>query len=107
MSRTRTNVGEITKFENSLAYYYAEQADPRNEAAARLYAVSARKNSPNRAETLDTEGYVKITYGKTKEEVLEGLSLCGQAKELGVPILGYEKAVKRAADRLSKLEPHG
>jgi hypothetical protein len=94
---------DILKIQNCLAYYYADSKKGEYEKRAREYATSARNSLPDIPETLDTEGFVKITFGRTREEVLEGVALCDQAKNLGSPFQGYAKAIARAQEKLNEL----
>jgi hypothetical protein len=43
---------------------------------------------------------VKITYGKTREEILEGVAIAEKARVLGAPFETYAKHIARAAARL-------
>jgi hypothetical protein len=92
-----------SKFKNSLAYYYADGGAPQHEKLAREYAAEARQERPDNAGTLDTEGYVEITYGKTPEEVLRGVSICDEARKRGVPFAAYAKHIAKANRRLETL----
>jgi len=93
----------ISKAKNSLAYYLTETGDPAYEKTARQYAAEARQARPGSA-TVDTEGFVKITYGKSKEEVLEGVNLCERARRMGAPFEAYVKHITKAKERLEALE---
>jgi len=97
----------IWKLQNSLAYYYAETRDPKYEDLARQYIAAARQAEPTSRESLDTEGFVKITYGKTEQEIAEGISICEQAWHQGAPLDSYSKHLARANDRLKKLKGAG
>ena len=97
------NLLYVRRLQNSLAYYYAETMDAKYEQRAREYIISARLNAAEASEVLDTEGWVKISFATTKEEVLAGLRLCLEAVEKGTPISYYEKALARAAERLKTL----
>ena len=92
----------VTKFQNSLAYYYAETASPKYEGLAREYVAAARLSEPTNPGFLETEGFVKITYGKTKEEILEGVALSEETRRRGGPFELYAKNISRAATRLSQ-----
>ncbi len=67
----------------NIAYFIAELGDKTKESQARSCISEARDlnrgGNPQEAAFLDTEGYVKIIFGKNFEEVLEGLNCCGQA----------------------------
>jgi len=45
-------------------------------------------------------GYVKIVYGKTPEEIKEGIYLCEEARRLSAPIEFYLKHINKAAIQL-------
>ncbi len=93
----------VSRFRNSLAYYYADTGKRQFEKQARKYAVEALKARPGEPACLDTLGYVKITYGRTKREVSEGVDLCDQARRKGVPFSGYVKHVTRANQRIQTM----
>lgn len=93
----------VAKFKNSLAYYYAETANPEYEELARQYANDACEARPTEPKPLDTRGYVLIVYGKTREEILEGVDLCHQALSMGLSFAFYTKNVTRASERLKNL----
>jgi hypothetical protein len=93
----------ISRFQNSLAYYYADAEMPGKESLALEYAEAAVKRRPDEASPLDTLGFVKITYGKTRNDVLEGVKLCTRAFEQGTRFELYAKHVGRANSRLVQL----
>lgn len=97
------NLLYVRRLQNSLAYYYAETMEAKYEQKAREYIISARINAAEASEVLDTEGWVKISYAKSKEEVIAGLKLCSEAVEKGAPASYYEKAIRRAAERLKSI----
>jgi len=95
---------ELTlKLQNSLAYYYAESGKEQFESLAREYTTTVRNATHDWPEALDTDGFVKITYGKTKQEILDGVTLCERARNLGVPFDGFAYAVAKAEKRLKNL----
>jgi hypothetical protein len=96
------NLLYVRRLQNSLAYYYAETMETKYELRARGYITSARINT-DASEELDTEGWVRISYANTKEEVLAGLKLCSEAVEKGSPISYYERALGRAVERLKSI----
>jgi len=96
------NLLYVRRLQNSLAYYYAETMEAKYEQIAREYIISARINA-DASEVLDTEGWVKISFAKSREEVLAGLKLCSEAVDKGSPISYFEKALGRAAERLKSL----
>lgn len=100
---TETSAEDLWKAHNSLAYYYAETAKPEFEKKAREYAVSARKAAPSRPEPIDTESFVRITYGKTEEEIMEGVALAEKAKLAGAPFETFVKHMNRAQQRIKTL----
>jgi hypothetical protein len=87
-------------FENSLAYYYADAERPDKEDVARRYAENGVKSRPGDPGPLDTLGFVTITYGKTKKEILQGVEYCNEARKLGGDFEMYGKHVARATERL-------
>lgn len=94
----------LSRFQNSLAYYYADSDISEKASVALEYAEQAVKARPSEASPMDTLGFVKISYGKTKEEVLEGLKLCIRAYELGARFELYEKDVAKANNRLAQFK---
>jgi hypothetical protein len=96
------NLLYVRRLQNSLSYYYADTMEAKYEQKARDYIISARINTDT-PEALDTEGWVKISYAKTKEEIFAGLKLCLEAAEKGCPVWAYEKTVERATERLKSI----
>ncbi len=95
----------IARFENSLAYYYADAEKGEKEELARKYAEEAVRRRPDEAAPLDTLGFVKITFGKMPEEILDGVKDCSKALELGNDFELYAKHIARANVRLKQLNP--
>jgi hypothetical protein len=93
----------ISRFENSLAYYYADARKEDREDAATRYAEAAVKARPGESGPLDTLGFVKITYSRTREGILEGVDLCNRAMKMGGDFDLYTKHVARASQRLEQL----
>jgi hypothetical protein len=93
----------IRKLHNSLAYYYAETKNPLYEAKAREYAALARESDPEAPGPIDTEAFVKVSFARTKQEVLEGIALAQSAVSLGVPFEFYTKTVNLANERMREL----
>jgi hypothetical protein len=91
------------KVQNSLAYYYTETSDPKYERLAREYIAAARIAEPKRPEPVDTEAFVKITYAKTREELMEGVAICEKARALGAPFESYAKHIARAMEKLRNM----
>jgi hypothetical protein len=89
-----------SRFENSLAYYYADAESPDKETTARHYAEAAVKSRPGEPGPLDTLGFVLISYGKTREEILKGVEYCNEALRLGGGFELYTKHIVRANSRL-------
>lgn len=95
---------------NSLAYYYADaECTEKAEFARKLAEEELLSREKNRAkepglyaDCLDTLGYIKITFGKTKEDVNEGIKDCEDARRLGAEALFF-KHLSRAYDRLKSL----
>lgn len=93
----------VLRFKNSLAYYYAETDRPQYEELARQYAREAREARPDDVAAIDTEGYVKISFAKTRREVEEGVALSEEARRRGAPFEAYAKDVAKASRRLESL----
>lgn len=103
--------GEIEwRIKNSLAYYYADFELEENAGKAIEYAtsavnqVSSEKDSSDKlglvfARRLATLGYVKITFGKTKKEVRDGIHDCEEARRLGSSDELYFSHLARAQSR--------
>ena len=89
---------------NSLAYYYADAQKPEYEEKARAYIKEAREHRPDAMEPLDTEGFVLIVYGRDKQEVIEGISLCTEALEKGLPFEAYENHLQKAGERIKSFD---
>jgi len=92
----------MNRIRNSLAYYYAESGKEEYEDSARSLIeefTAEELESPNR---LDTKGYIKIVFGKTKEEVYEGMDLCLAAYKADNNHFKnlYENHTKRAIERV-------
>lgn len=94
----------LGKFTNSLAYYLADQGKPENEERARQLIEEALSLRPGDPTVVDTKGYVKISFGKTRQEILEGISICEDARRDGERVEVYFKAIGKARERLEKLE---
>jgi hypothetical protein len=95
---------------NSLAYYYADGEIKAKKDIARRYIeeeVADRKakepTSPEYANTLDTRGYVKITFEEKKGGVMDGMKDCEEAKSLGANEYLYHRHLARAHRQLSSL----
>ena len=67
---------------NNLSFYYAaaERQDLKEKAIG--YAREAVEYNPKTANYIDTLGFVIMTYGKTREDLLEAISLFNQALNL-------------------------
>lgn len=94
----------------SIAYFIADLGDKDREDQARKYINELRKavlSKEGEEAFLDTDGYVKIVFGQTIEEVREGLSLCERAykqsktKDLAGPF--FEIHEHNALERLLEL----
>lgn len=99
----------INKFKNSLAYYYAVSGKAEYEKLAMSYITDALNDQPDDPSRIDTKGYVKIQFGRTKEEILEGLQLCFEAYKLDPEHfkMPYEKHSKIATDKINNLLQEG
>lgn len=105
VAKSKGDKETTNKFKNSLAYFYADTGKEDYENLARLYIEEAYKDQPKNLNRIDTKGYVKIVYGKTKEEIFEGMDLCLQAYKEDTEHfkITYEKHIKKATERLSAL----
>ncbi len=75
--KSLTNLTKI-----NIAYFTADLGDKDREAQARKCINELRKavlSKEDEEAFLDTDGYVKIVFGQTIEEVREGLRLCERA----------------------------
>jgi len=70
----------IARCKRDLAYYLAELGDRNRESRARELIAAAKERLPV-AQTRDSEGYVKIRFGRDVAEVNEGLQECRRAAE--------------------------
>lgn len=104
VAKKRKDQVGINRLKNSLAYYYADLGEPDYEKMARSHAEEAFSARPEDPAPMDTKGYVKITYGKHREEIEEGICLCEEARRKGAPLKLYLKHIARAAKRLRVLE---
>jgi len=93
----------ISKLKNSLAYYYAETGRPEYEETARKYVDEALNIRPDEVACLDTKAYVKIVYGKDRNEIEEGITLAEEARRRGLEDEFYFKHVEKARQRLASL----
>jgi hypothetical protein len=108
---------------NCLAYYYADAVredkagyarDLVEEALEEALKSSESENYDQRPDLaaapvlplstkcLDTRGYVKITFGTNKEQIVDGITDCEEARRLGDDAL-YFKHINRAHQRLMAL----
>ena len=92
-------------YKNTLAYYYAENEERSKEQLARQYASEARSERNDAPATLDTDGYVRISFASTVTEVKDGLSLCQQAFQQDYAPDMYFRACKKAERKIAELEP--
>jgi tetratricopeptide (TPR) repeat protein len=93
------------RLKNSLAYYYALTQKPDYEDKARQYIADARRLIPDMImEIVDTEGFIKIVYGKTRSEVTEGVELSYQATKALSRIEDMAERTRLAAERLKSLQ---
>lgn len=90
----------IHRFQNSLAYYYAD-AQRRDKADLALqYSAIAHKERPEDPTPLDTRGYVLITFGQSEDVIRKGVQMCYEAFQKGVGPESLAKHVARAEQRL-------
>lgn len=100
---TQKDPALVPDFQDSLAYYYSDAQESKYEGLAREYIAAALVTNPEEPEYLDTEGFVKITFGKTRGEILEGVGLWEVARRRGVSFQLYAKHIARAQERLSAM----
>lgn len=93
----------LSKFRNSLAYYYGEAGRTDEREVAFQYAQEALNERPNDPGPMDTMGFLKIVFGETEEEIIEGVELCTQAWKAGGPLELYAKHIQKAATRLEQI----
>lgn len=98
------NEEDKSRYKNTLAYYYAESENQVYEQLARQYATEARTARPDDPATLDTDGYVRISFATTFDEVKEGLGLCVQAMNMGYSPELYFRASERAKKKFATLQ---
>jgi hypothetical protein len=97
---------ELARFQNSLAYYYADADQLDKEQLARKYAEDAVRSRPKEPRPLDTLGYVKIVFAKDAAEIKEGAELCTSAWRAGTSFKFFAKHIERANAKLDALGPH-
>jgi len=91
---------------NNIAYFIADVGDSGREEYARE-CIGKVIQEDKRPEFLDTYGYVLISFGKTPEEIEEGLSFCSKAcaqdssPEVGQRFLDIHK--KKAYERMLEI----
>jgi len=95
---------------NSLAYYYADAEVVEKADLARRYSEDALRERRERgmspeliANALATVGYGKITFGKNREEIRQGMYDNEEALKMGAREDLYFKHLSRAQKRLSVL----
>ena len=94
-----------TTLQNSLAYYYADGGRNDKEPEARkLASLALQSGGMHSVAALDTQGFVLICFGKTKDEVMEGVNFCQQALAKGAPFEFFSKHIQKAETRLKTLE---
>ena len=93
----------LAKFKNSIAYYYADANRFDKADVARQYAMEAHSQRSHEPASMDTLGYVLITFG-TADEVRKGLDLCFEAWKAGTSIDVFDANVNKAKRRLIALD---
>ena len=93
----------LSKFRNSLAYYYADAGRIAKREVAFQYAQEALAERPQDPGPIDTMGFLKIVFGQTEQEIVEGVELCTKAWKAGGPLELYAKHIQKAAARLEKI----
>jgi len=105
IAKHNDDVEAENEFKNSLAYFFADTDNEEYEALARRYSEESYNAEPNSLSRMDTEGYVKISFGKDEKEVSEGMHLCMQAyiAESKFPEL-YRKHLNKGFARIDKFK---
>jgi len=100
---------------NSLAYYYADSGDlSKKEISLQLinealsywqHELSQREGAGadierRYANSLDTLGFIKITFGETVEELREGEMLCKKALDMGLESDLYIKHFSKYSEKM-------
>jgi tetratricopeptide (TPR) repeat protein len=93
----------VRDLKNNLAYYYADKVDAEKREQAFQYARESVDDGAEDYAALDSLGFVTITFALTAEEVLEGLTMCEDARRQGAEIVLYFKHVLLAEARLAEL----
>lgn len=111
----------IGSIKNSLAYYYADAGRKDKASIAydfaktevdRRYETSKDEQEQEQEQkqelisyedALDTLGFVKITFGQTREEILDGISLCTESLKLGGNKDLFRKHYDKATERIRSL----
>lgn len=99
----------VLALKNSLAYYYAAGNVVAKAEAAYELAQEALQRRIELGDTLriarsrSTLGYVRIVFGRTRDEVFQGLSDCAQAHQEGSRKDLFLKHLQQAAKKLSEL----
>jgi len=102
-----SNSLESSRLRSNIAYFIADGNIQEEKDLAIKYAQEAYKNHPKDLPVLDTLGYVEITFGKTSDEVRNGLQKCEKVyeadpdKALATPYFHLHS--KRAYKRLLEL----
>lgn len=99
--RRRSPKSEVLKLKNSLAYYYADAKLEGKAQQAFQYSKEAVKGRPGKYNPLDTLGYVYISFGKNREEILRGIELCESARRM--PKAKFEYFAKHIAEAHNRL----
>jgi len=105
IAKRNDNLEAENEVKNSLAYFYADTDKEEYEGLARRYSEESYNAQPKNLSWMDTQGYVKITYGKSDKEVIEGMHLCMQAyiADGRFPDL-FRKHLNKGVARITKLK---
>src|SRR3989304_7156926 len=87
---------DLVRLKNNLAYYYADSGDPKYKTQAEIYISEVLNQDPENPLHIDTAGYIKIVFGNTKSEILQGVNLCEDARRKGSSFEIYIKHVNKA-----------
>jgi tetratricopeptide (TPR) repeat protein len=100
---------ELDRLRNSLAYYYADAnlLDKGEEALRFSEEVVAHRIPQGESKSLGlalaTRGYVKITFGNNRDQIIEGIKDCEDGRRMGASEDLFFKNLARAQGRLAKL----
>jgi tetratricopeptide (TPR) repeat protein len=105
---TRNN-GDALRLKNSLSYYYSDAYLLEKEDLSLSFAEEVVSNREKNGESsslgsaLATRGYAKISFGKNKQTIGEGIKDCEDGRRMGAREDLYFRHLARAQERLAKM----